>query len=534
MRFSLLLVSVLSFSTFAAPPEEPLIILEGGTLYNGTGKAGLQLNIAIRGDRIVVIGDVKAERTPPIVIDCKGLIIAPGFIDLHTHSDNGLLETATRGNLNYLTQGVTTVVTGNCGMGPVDVGAFYKKLKEGGIGSNVIHQIPHNDVRRQAMGNANRVPTANELKKMSDLVEKGMEDGAFGMATGLIYNPGTYAKTDELISLSKVVAKHHGFYASHIRNEGVNILVATDEIITIGREAKLPVHISHMKASGQKAWGKSLDQITMVQKARKAGQLVTSDQYPYIASSTSLTATVIPPRFREGSRQDMIARLDDKESGPALRKAIDAAMEERRGGETIRLASYGPKKPWQGKSIADIAKAEKKSATDIVIEIEKNGGAGIVNFGMSEDDVRLIMKQEFTATASDGSTKVPGPDVPHPRSYGTFPRKIGQYAIEDGIVTLEQAIRSASGLPADILHLNERGYLKKGYSADIVVFDPKTFRDRATYDQPHQYATGVVHLFVNGKHVIRDSRYTGTLAGKPLMRQEHSRPESMKRGLPPE
>jgi N-acyl-D-aspartate/D-glutamate deacylase len=384
------------------------------------------------------------------------------------------------------------------------------------------------------MGNANRAPTADELKKMIDLVEQGMKDGAFGMATGLIYNPGTYSKTEELIELSKVVAKHHGFYASHIRNEGVNILVATDEIITIGREAKLPVHISHMKASGEKAWGKSIDQITMVEKARKAGQVVTADQYPYIASSTSLTATVIPPRFREGSREDMLARLDDKESGPLMRKGIETSMEDKRGGERIRIASYSKKPQWQGKSIAEIAKAEKKTPMEIVIEIEKNGGAGIVNFGMSEEDVRLIMKQPFVATASDGGAKVPGPSVPHPRNYGTFPRKIGRYAIEDGIVTLEHAIRSASGLPADILHLKERGYLMKGYVADIVVFNPKTFRDTATFDKPHQYAPGVVHLFVNGKHVIRDGKYTGTLAGMALKRQENSRPESMKRGTMPE
>jgi N-acyl-D-aspartate/D-glutamate deacylase len=461
------------------------------------------------------------------------MIIAPGFIDLHSHSDYPLQDSATRPNLNFLLQGVTTVVTGNCGMGPVDVADYYGKLKERGIGTNVAHQIPHNDVRRRAMGNADRPPSASELKRMEEFVEKGMKDGAWGLATGLIYNPGTYAKTDEIIALAKVAGRHGGFYASHIRNEGVNILVATDEAITIGREAGLPVHISHMKASGQKAWGMAADQMALVRKARKEGRIVTGDQYPYIASSTSLSATVIPARFREGSREDFLARLDDAEVGPRLKQAISDSLDERGGGKTVRIASYSPKREWQGKSIADVAKEVKKTPLEVVIEIERNGGASIVNFGMSEEDVRLIMKNDFVATASDGSAQVPGETVPHPRSYGTFPRKIGRYALEEGVVTLEQAIRSASGLPADVLHIKDRGYIKEGYAADVVVFDPKSYRDRATFDRPHQYASGVIHLYVNGRHVIDRGRFTGTLAGIPLVRQEHERPASWKRGTQP-
>jgi N-acyl-D-aspartate/D-glutamate deacylase len=343
-----------------------------------------------------------------------------------------------------------------------------------------------------------------------------MKDGAWGLATGLIYNPGTYARTDELIVLAKVAARHGGHYASHIRDEGTGVLTALDEILTIGREAGLPVHISHMKASGRKAWGKAADEIALVERARAKGQVVTADQYPYTASSTSLAATLIPAQFREGSPKDYLARLDDPEQSPRVRRAIEAAVEGRQGGKSIRIARYVPRKAWQGKDLAAIAAEEKKSLLDIVLEIERHGGAQIVNFGMSEEDVRLIMKQSFVATASDGSSQVPSDTVPHPRSYGCFARKIGHFAIEEKLIPVEHAVRSASGLPADILRLKDRGYLRPGYYADVVVFDPETYRDRATYDKPHQYATGVRYLFVNGKLVIEEGKYSDVLAGKVL------------------
>ncbi len=499
-------------------PVEADVVVRGATLYDGSGKPGVEGDFAVKGDRIVAVGKFAVEGKHR-VLDGKGLVVAPGFIDLHTHSDTPLTRPDTRANLNYLLQGVTTVVTGNCGSGPVDVAAFFKTMEKGGVGSNVIHQVPHNSVRQQVMGNANRQPTSAELVKMALLVDQGMRDGAWGLSTGLIYNPGTYCKTDELIALAQAASKHGGFYASHIRDEGTGVLAAMEEAMTIGREAKLPVHISHMKASGRKAWGMAADEIALIDKARKAGQQVTADQYPYPASSTSLSATVVPPLFREGSRQDFLGRLDDAEQGPRLRKAIEERLGGRDGGKAIRVARYSPKPAWQGKDLAAIAEEEKKPVLEIVLEIERNGGAQIVNFGMSEEDVRLIMKQPFVATASDGSSQVPGDTVPHPRSYGCFARKIGRYAIEEKLITLEHAVRSASGLPADILKLPERGYLKPGYYADAMVFDPQTYRDTATYDKPHQYATGVRYLFVNGTLVIDEGKYTGALAGKVLRHQ---------------
>jgi N-acyl-D-amino-acid deacylase len=343
-----------------------------------------------------------------------------------------------------------------------------------------------------------------------------MTDGAWGMSTGLIYNPGTYARTEEIIDLARVVARHHGIYASHIRNEGTGVLDAVGEALRIGREAGLPVHISHLKASGRRAWGKAGDAIALIEEARRNGQAVTADQYPYTASSTSLRAMVVPPQSREGSEKEYQARLDDPEAGPRLRKAIEAGLRGRDGGKSMRVAYYVPHPAWQGKDLDAIARQEGKTALDIVLEIERHHGAQMISFGMSEEDVRLIMKQPWVATASDGSSQIKGNTMPHPRSYGCFARKIGHYAIAEGVLPVEQAIRSASGLPADILKLPERGYLKPGYFADVVVFDPAKYRDTATYDNPHQFAAGVRYLFVNGRLAIDEGRFTGALAGKVL------------------
>jgi len=501
------------------------LVIRGATLFDGTGQPGAKGDLAIRGERIVAVGTFETAGKPRI-IDGTGLVVAPGFIDLHTHSDIAIfvpgstmpiVEPATRSNLNYLMQGVSTIVTGNCGFGPVDVAAYYQKLDDVRPGSNVAHLLPHNDLRQQVMGNVNRPPSADELKKMKALLERGMKDGAWGMSSGLIYTPGSYAKTDELIELAAVVAAQQGIYASHMRDEGVGVLASIDETLTIGKKAGLPVHISHLKTRGPKAWGKAGEAIALIADARARGQQVSADQYPYTAASTRLAAVVIPAAYREGDTRAFIARLDDAELGPKIRKGIDDLLTDLwEGGKSLRIASY-PKQPeWQGLDLATLAAREKKPVRDVVIDIERNGGATMVIFAMKEEDVRLILKQPFVATASDGSTNIPAPAPTHPRSYGTFPRKIGHYAIEEKLLPLEQAIRSCSGLPADILHLPERGYLKPGYCADVVVFDAAEYRDRATFDRSHEYATGVRYLLVNGKLTIDGGRFTGTCAGRAL------------------
>lgn len=497
-------------------PVEADVVLKGGTIFDGSGKPGVIGDVAIKGEKIVAVGSFDVAGKPKL-IDCTGLYVTPGFIDLHTHSDSAMQATPTNANRNYLRQGVTTIVTGNCGAGPTDVAAYFTQMEKIGVGSNVIHQVPHNNVRLKVMGNVNREPTARELAEMEAITDKAMRDGAWGLSTGLIYNPGTYAKTEEIIALAKVAAKHGGFYASHIRGEGANVLDSVAEALRIGRDAALPVHISHLKASGRKVWGgKAAEVVAMIQKARGSGQAVTADQYPYTASSTSLRATIVPPRFREGSQDDFVRRMLDPETGPKLRQAMEEHIKASRDGEDLRIARFSPKPAWQGKSLLAIAEHQGKTPLEIAWEIEKNGGAQIVHFSMSEEDVRLIMQQNFVATASDGSSMIPNATVPHPRSYGCFARKIGYFAIQEKIIPLEFAIRSASGLPADILKLTDRGYLKPGCFADVVALDPKTYRDKATFDKPHQYATGVIWLWVNGKMAIENGKNTAVLAGKVL------------------
>ena len=500
-----------------AEPKAPDadLVFRNATIYDGSGAKPVTGAVHIRGDKIAAVGKV-GKVAGAREVNAEGLAICPGFIDLHTHCDPGLTGKLGRFNKNYVAQGCTTAVTGNCGSGPVDVAAFFKALETGGVGTNVIHLAPHNGVRNAVMKNANRPPTADELKRMEELTDKAMRDGAWGLSTGLIYNPGTYAKTDEIVALAKVAARHGGLYASHIRNEGGGLLGAIEEALTIGKESGCRVHISHIKASGKAAWGKSSDAVALIEAARKKGAAVTADQYPYIASSTSLRATLVPTKYREGTEKEFVARLDDPQTGPKIKADVEKALGGKDGGTRIQIARYAKNPKWQGKNIAAIAEVEQKEPIDIVLEIEHNGGAQIVNFGMTEDDVRIYMKQPWVATASDGGVQTPGATVPHPRSYGTFPRKIGLYAIEEKIVPVEFAVRSSTGLPADILKLTDRGYLKPGYFADVVVFDPKAFRDVATFDKPHQYAAGLKWVFVNGHAAVKDGEYATVLGGRVL------------------
>lgn len=499
----------------ADSPVEADFVVRGAMLYDGTGKAGVKGHVAIRGERIVAVGafDVKGK---PRILDGEGLVVAPGFIDLHTHSDAPIVEAATRSNLNYLVQGVTTVVTGNCGAGPVDVAGYFKKIDDGKAGTNVIHQVPHNDLRRQVMGNANRPPTADELDKMKALVDQGMRDGAWGLSTGLYYTPGGYADIEELVELAKVAAAHGGFYASHIRDESSGLLASVDEAITIGRRANLPVHISHLKAFSPRAWGKAADAVALVAAARAKGQTVTADQYPYTASSTSLAANVIPAVYRKAAprilRPDWpMPSWDRKSDKPSSETSPTMARAGTFASPATPSGPNGKGKTWP---VSPTKRRNHRSKS--CWKASGTAARKIVNFSMQDEEVRFIMKQPFVATASDGSAMKPDDTVPHPRSYGCFARKIGRFSIEEKTLPPEQAIRSASGLPADILRLPERGYLKPGYYADVVVFDPKTYRDTATFDKPHQYATGVRYVFVNGVLAIDHGKYTDALPGRAL------------------
>lgn len=494
------------------------LLLEGGTLFDGSGGDGTVGDVAIRNDRIVAVGKFAAGNVRQR-IDCRGLIVAPGFIDLHNHSDRQVIDPATRGNVNFLLQGCTTIVTGNCGSGPVDVADYYGKIDAAGAGTHVAHLLPQGSLRDKVLGTDERRPTTEELDQMRQLARQAMEDGAWGMSSGLIYVPSAYADTSELAEIARVVAEAGGLYASHIRGEGTELLASIEEALEIGRRSGAAVHISHFKASNPEAWGLIRQAAALIEKARAAGERVTADQYPYAASSTSLEAMLIPTWARAGGSAALLKRLDD----PALLQRISdhTSAELKRRGDVapLKIARYDPRPAWVGLSLQEIAAAEQKPMLDIVLEITRHGGAGVVSFGMHEDDVRYAMQLPWVATASDGRAYIPDPDRPHPRSYGTFPRKIGRYAIEMNVVPLAEAIRSASGLPAEILGLTDRGFLKLGLVADVVAFDPEQFRDRATYEEPHKYATGVKYVYVAGQPAVFEGVPTGALAGRALRKQ---------------
>jgi predicted amidohydrolase YtcJ len=485
------------------------VVFKGGTVVDGTGAPRRPADVAVRGDRIVAVGSFEVEPGAK-VIDASGLIVAPGFIDLHTHSDEGIIRPRTRLNANYLTQGVTTIVTGNCGGGALDVARYFAAIDAHGAGTNVIHLVPHGAVRSAILGQADRAPDADELDRMKRLVERDMRAGAWGMSTGLIYVPSRYARTDELVELAKVVRGHGGIYASHIRSEGAALLGAVDEAIAVGRGTGVPVHISHLKASGKPYWGTVRGAIERIASARAAGLVVSADQYPYIASSTRLAAMVVPHWAARVDGGEFARLAADPVRGPEVRREIERELAGRDGAVSIRIARYEPRPEWAGLDLATIARQAGTTPLEVVLEIQRHGGAQAISFGMCEEDVREVMRHPFVATASDGGTHQQGlGDRPHPRGYGTFPRKI-RYALDDKVMSLEQAIRSCTGWPAEILRLADRGVIRVGAFADLVVFDPSQFRDAATFEDPTRYAPGVRHLLVGGVAVIADGRVRAT------------------------
>lgn len=511
----LLLLAILSNGVLAEAAD---FVIENATIHDGSEAPPTKGYVEVKNGKIVSLGPGAGPATQ-WRIDASGLVVAPGFIDLHTHSDRGITKPETRSAINYLLQGCTTSVTGNCGSGPTNVKKYYDNVDAAGAGTNVAHLLPQGSLRLQVVGNVNRQATPEELDEMKRLARQGMRDGAWGMSTGLIYTPSTYANTDELIAIAQEIATAGGIYASHIRGEEGGLLDSVQEAIRIGRSAAVPVHISHLKVKGTPNWGSLRLAIELIEQARTGGVKVTADQYPYIASSTSLAATIFPPWSLSGGTGQLAQRLDDPQTGARVREEVSKSLSVKEQGKQIVIAQYDKRPQWVGKHLKEIADAEQTTPLKIAEEIMRNGGARIVNFAMSEDDVRLAMTFPWVATASDGAVMIPNANRPHPRSFGTFPRKIGHYSIREQVLPLEQAIRSATGLPADILGLSDRGYLRPGQAADIVVFDPQEMIDRATFENPFQYAAGIRYVFVNGIPAIHEGTPTGALAGKALRKQ---------------
>jgi N-acyl-D-amino-acid deacylase len=486
------------------------VLIRNGTLIDGSGAPTAQADIGVSGDRISFIGTrtgLKGKRE----IDATGWIVAPGFIDPHTHTAPDLSDPKKNINAAYLMQGVTTVMTGNDGDGSVETGAVLKKWEQQGIGTNAAFFIGQGAVRREVMGMADAAPTAEQMDRMKSLVERGMKAGAIGMSTGLYYAPGSYAKTEEVIELAKVAAAYGGVYDTHMRDEStysIGLLASIQETIRIGKEAGIPVHISHIKALGKDVWGQSGKAIEMIRTARAEGVRITASEYPYVASGTSVTASLVPRWAEAGGRQALLARIND----PTIKKRLKAEMAlnlERRGGPESILITNTPDKTILGKTLDAIAKERHEGPVDAALEIVKAGGAGVASFNMTEDDLKNFMREDWVMTCSDGSAG-------HPRKYGTYPRKLRKYVYDEKVITLPFAIRSSTSLPAETFGLKERGLLKTGYFADIVVFDPKTVRDLATFEHPEVLATGIEEVLVNGKLAVDKGRITGVLAGRIL------------------
>ena len=507
-------LATLAVPALAAPVDADLLLL-GGTIHDGSGAKPVVGDVAVRDGRIVAVGKItpgKIGRT----IHCKGLVIAPGLIDVHTHTDSTLNQPGVRPCLNYLIQGCTTMVTGNCGGGPVDAAKFLTGVETNRAGVNILLLAPQGSIRGKVMGSQRRPPTAEELERMKALVDQAMRDGAWGMSTGLIYPPSSYAETDELIALARVVASHGGLYVSHMRDEGDHLLKAVEEAIRIGRESGAPVHISHFKSMQIPNWGRIRDAVAMIEKARAQGRKITADQYPYTANSFSLMDGTLPEnQIQWCKRHELGKRMAENPEFAALVRRVIADQLGRT--ETIVIATSKKFPDYVGKSLKEIAAQEKIEMVDLVLKIVAQENPQIVSHSMSEKDVRWAMALPWVATASDGAARSVNPNEHHhPRNFGTFARKIGRYAIQDKVIPLPHAIRSATGLPADIFGIPERGYLRPGYHADIVVFDPATYRDQATFAKPQEYATGVRYVFLAGHTAVDDGKPSATLFGSVL------------------
>ena len=501
----------------ATVPVYDLVIINGRVI-DGTGNPWFRAEVAIKNGRIARVGRV-AQTDARKVIDAGGQIVAPGFIDVHTHVESIYRQPDAE---NFVRMGVTSLVTGNCGSSATDIKEFLGRVREQPLAVNLATLVAHGSVRSKVMGLGNRAPTPEELQRMEALVDQGMSDGAVGLSTGLIYVPGMYAKTDEIVALARVAARHDGLYATHMRNEGTEVVEAIRESIQIGEQARLPVEISHFKISARKLWGKSDVTLGLVREARKRGLAVTVDQYAYTASSTSLDIR-LPDWLLAGGREEGKKRLAEKETRARVVREMKEGLKRTgfKDYDYAVVASYAPNPSFNGKSIKAISKevrgkSDLNSQIDQILEMYEAGGAGMVYHGMSEDDVKEIMREPFTMIASDSGVRRFGEGMPHPRGYGNNARVLAHYVRELKLLSVEDAVRKMTSLPAQSFNLRDRGLLREGFAADVVIFDEASINDRATFEQPHQYAVGVNSVFVNGEAVLANGEMTKARPGMAL------------------
>ena len=513
MRIPLLLCI---FAARAATAQQQVdVLVRGGTLIDGTGAAERRADVGIKGDRITFVGNATtAHVTATKTIDATGLIVAPGFIDPHTHTAGDLSNAQRKANLPYLMQGVTTVITNNDGGGSIEIGKLLDGWTKNGIGTNAAVYVPQGSVRGAVMSMSANPPTPAQLDSMKKLVARGMDEGAIGMSTGLYYAPGSYSSTDEVIELAKVAAAKGGLYDSHIRDESsytIGLIGSVNEVIRIGREAHMPVHISHIKALGADVWGMSDSVIKLMKQARAQGIDITAAQYPYTASGTSVGASLLPRWAETGGKDSLAWRIHD----PATHTRLVTEMTEnmrRRGGANTLLITGGRDSTIRGKRLDAVAKMWGQPPIEAAMKIILNGDASVASFNMDEKDIVNFMKQDFITLDSDGSDG-------HPRKYGTFPKFFHEYVREKHVMSMPKAVARSSGTTAKILGLKNRGVIAPNNYADVIAFDPQTFEDKSTYEQPTLLAVGMKYVLVNGVLAVDGGKYTGATAGRVLKHQ---------------
>ena len=501
---------------FCAHAQTFDLILRQGRVVDGTGNPAYFADVAVREGRIITVGKIAGEAK--VELDAKGWIVAPGFIDVHTHAEEidelPLAE-------NFVRMGVTTLVLGNCGTSVLNVEEFFRRLEATNVSVNVATLVGHGSIRGKVMGGSfMRPPTELELDEMKAAVEKAMKDGAVGLSTGLIYLPGTFAKTEELIELAKVAAAYDGIYASHMRSESKEIFAALEEVFRIAREAKIRAEISHIKLSGKTSWGQADRVMAAIESARASGLDITHDQYVYTASSTGISQ-LVPEKYREGGK--FRERLEDPEQKAAMISEMKANLKS--GGRMdfsyAIVGNYTHDSSLNGMNIVEAASKTRGADSldnqiELILEIQKNGGATGIFHGISEDDLQKFLRHPNTMIASDSGVRKYQDGVPHPRGYGNNARLLARYVRELKLLRLEEAVRRMTSLPASTYRLKERGQLREGNWADIVVFDPGKVQDEATFKDPHHYATGFKYVLVNGTVVVKEDTHTGTRPGKML------------------
>ncbi len=510
---------LLLFCNYCFAQQQADVLIKNGKILDGTGNSWFYADIAVTKGKIIKIGKLPNWQATT-TIDATGLIVAPGFIDVHTHLEDD--EKRNPLATNFILDGVTTCITGNCGSSTTNMKNYFGFIDSLKLSINVAALVGHNDVRKAVLGRAMRDPNETEMLQMESIVEQAMKDGAVGLSTGLIYIPGTFSKTEEIVRLAKVAAKYNGVYASHIRSEGDSVVEAVEEAIYIGKSANMPVEVSHFKVSGQQNWGRSKETLPLILNARAAGLDVTIDQYPYTASSTALS-TILPDWALADGQDSINARLSNTSLRKKIKTQMLASLKKRKlkHWSYAVVAYYRADTSFNGKSIEEInlllgKKHKANDEAETIMDMMKKGGASAVFHGMSEDDVKFIMKYPFNMFASDATIRILNSGNPHPRGYGTNARVLGKYVREEKVISLEEAIRRMTSLPAQKFQLKDRGLLREGFAADIVVFDEKEVKDLSTFDKPHQYSTGFKFVLVNGSLTVNNGLHTGARNGMAL------------------